>query len=232
MLLKSITILSAVLAVLESLGNVWLIPLAFVGNFLGLSVLAYPISRFVYGNSMGAPIVAKALTVMGFASVFAAVTTPLGSLLQAVGQIELPVILTLSGLLVKVLLNFLLAGIPQVNILAGGISTLISCFLLTVAETVALQKVTGLRFKISHLFLKPAGAALLCGASAKGAYGLFLSHGLHNGPAAVLSVFAGAAVYGLALTAVKGISKEDLALFSGREKIRKKERKYLKNIGG
>ena len=30
----------------------------------------------------------------------------------------------------------------------------------------------------------------------------------------------------------KGISKEDLALFSGREKIRKKERKYLKNIGG
>ena len=41
MLLKSITILSAVLAVLESLGNVWLIPLAFAGNCLGLSVLAF-----------------------------------------------------------------------------------------------------------------------------------------------------------------------------------------------
>ena len=41
MLLKSITILSMILAVLECLGNVWMIPLAFVGNFLGLAVLAF-----------------------------------------------------------------------------------------------------------------------------------------------------------------------------------------------
>ena len=41
MLLKSITILSMILAVLECLGNVWMIPLAFVGNSLGLAVLAF-----------------------------------------------------------------------------------------------------------------------------------------------------------------------------------------------
>ena len=41
MLLKSITVLSAILAVLECLGNFWLIPLAFAGNFLGLMLLAF-----------------------------------------------------------------------------------------------------------------------------------------------------------------------------------------------
>ena len=41
MLLKSITLLSAVLAVLECQGNLWMIPLAFVGNFLGLALLAF-----------------------------------------------------------------------------------------------------------------------------------------------------------------------------------------------
>ena len=41
MLLKSITLLSVILAVLECLGNLWMIPLAFVGNFLGLALLAF-----------------------------------------------------------------------------------------------------------------------------------------------------------------------------------------------
>ena len=41
MLLKSITIVSVILAILECLGNLWMLPLAFAGNFLGLAVLAF-----------------------------------------------------------------------------------------------------------------------------------------------------------------------------------------------
>ena len=41
MLLKTITVISAILAVLECLGNWWMIPLAFVGNFLALALLAF-----------------------------------------------------------------------------------------------------------------------------------------------------------------------------------------------
>ena len=41
MLLKSITIMSLLLAVLESLSNLWLLPLCFIGNFLGLALLAF-----------------------------------------------------------------------------------------------------------------------------------------------------------------------------------------------
>ena len=41
MLLKSITIVSLLLAVLESLSNLWLLPLCFIGNFLGLALLAF-----------------------------------------------------------------------------------------------------------------------------------------------------------------------------------------------
>ncbi len=42
MLLKSITVLSVILAVLECLGgNFWLLPLAFAGNFLGLALLSF-----------------------------------------------------------------------------------------------------------------------------------------------------------------------------------------------
>ena len=42
MLLKLIAILSAVFAVMECLGgNLWLLPLAFIGNYLGLGLLAF-----------------------------------------------------------------------------------------------------------------------------------------------------------------------------------------------
>ena len=47
---------------------------------IGLSVLAGPIARLVYGDRPSTPIIAAALASMGAASIFAAVTTPLGSM--------------------------------------------------------------------------------------------------------------------------------------------------------
>ena len=140
---------------------------------IGLSVLAGPIARLVYGDRPSTPVIAGALGIMGAAAIFAAVTTPLGSMLQAVGHMELPVILVLSGLAVKVVLNYVLAGIPALNILGGGISTLVCYVLVTAAEIAALVRITGIRFDfvstvLSRSWRRPAAERRLLGVAGNG----------------------------------------------------------------
>ncbi|WP_455013319.1 putative polysaccharide biosynthesis protein [Hominenteromicrobium sp.] len=177
---------------------------------IGLSVLAGPIARLVYGDRPSTPIIAAALAAMGAASIFAAVTTPLGSMLQAVGHMELPVILVLSGLVVKVVLNYILAGVPQINILGGGISTLVCYVLVTVAELFALVRITGIRFDFVSTVFKPLLAAGCCGAAA---YGVWRCLARATGGArldALFAVAAGAAVYAAALVLLRAVRPQEL----------------------
>ncbi len=199
---------------------------------IGLSVLAQPIASLIYGVRGSTPIIGQALAVMGVAAVFAAVTTPLGSMLQAVGYVELPVILVLGGLLVKVVLNYVLAGIPEINILGGGISTLVCYVLVTVAELVALVRITGIRFDFMSTVVKPLLAALLCGASAFGAWRALETYIGGSRLSAAPAILVGAVVYTAALLLLRAVQAEDLAMLPGGEKIIKRFQKYLQKAGG
>ena len=178
------------------------------------------------------PIIGQALAVMGVAAVFAAVTTPLGSMLQAVGYVELPVILVLGGLLVKVVLNYVLVGIPEINILGGGISTLVCYVLVTVEELVALVRITGIRFDFMSTVVKPLLAALLCGASAFGAWRALETYIGGSRLSAAPAILVGAVVYTAALLLLRAVQAEDLAMLPGGEKIIKRFQKYLQKAGG
>ena len=183
---------------------------------IGLSVLAGPIARLVYGDRPSTPVIAGALGIMGAAAIFAAVTTPLGSMLQAVGHMELPVILVLSGLAVKVVLNYVLAGIPALNILGGGISTLVCDVLVTAAEIVALVRITGIRFDFVSTVFKPLLAAACCGTAAfwawRGTAALTGGSRLDAAPA----VFAGALAYAAALLLLRVVRPGELRRLRGR----------------
>lgn len=199
---------------------------------IGLSVLAQPIAALIYGDRISTPIIGKTLAIMGIAAIFAAVTTPLGSMLQAVGHMELPVILVLAGLLVKVVLNYLLAGIPQINILGGGISTLVCYVLVTAAELIALIRITGIRLDLFTAVFKPAGAAVLCGLAAWYAQRAGLGFGWSVRLSAVAAIMIAVLVYVVFLLLFGAVQKEDLALLPGGEKIIKTHEKYLKKTGG
>ena len=199
---------------------------------IGLSVLAEPIARLVYGARSSTPIIGQALAVMGVAAVYAAVTTPLGSMLQAVGRVELPVILVLGGRLVKVVLNYVLAGIPEINILGGGISTLVCYVLVTAAELLALVRITGIRMDFMSTVIKPLLAALLCGASAYGVWYALEHYGAASRLSAVPAIAAGAVVYAALLFLLRAVQAADLAMLPGGEKITKRLQKYLQKAGG
>ena len=188
---------------------------------LGLSVLAKPIACLLYGERISVPIVALALSVMGVASIFAAVTTPLGSLLQAVGQMELPVILTVGGLLVKVVLNYVFVGLPQVNILGGGLSTLISYALVTAAQWIALKRITGVRTDTVKIVVKPTFAAILCCSAAVSVERLQAYFGVGGRFSAVISILFAVLIYLAAMLLLGAVEKTDINRIFLKEKMQK-----------
>ena len=188
---------------------------------LGLSVLAKPIVRLLYGDRTSAPIVAMALSVMGVAAIFAAITTPLGSLLQAVGQIELPVIITMLGLLIKVVLNYILVGLPRVNILGGGLSTLVSYILVTMAQWIALKRLTGIKINTVNIVVKPVMAAILCCSMAIFAERLQAYCGVSGRFSVVLSIIFAMIIYAVSMVLFGAVEKADINRIFLKEKMQK-----------
>lgn len=187
----------------------------------GLFALAEPIARFLYGDRPGTPIVAAALCVMGAGAALAAVSMPLSGMLQAVGRADLPVILMLIGLLMKVGLNFVLAGVPEINVLAGAWSTVACYAFVAAAEFCALRRVTKVRVQAA-VFLKPLLAALVCAITAHKSMPVIQSFTGGTRLDVLPAVAVGAVFYVLALLLTGMFRKKQINVLLNAEKSRKR----------
>lgn len=188
---------------------------------LGLTALAGPVTRLLYGEGGATPIVAGVLLTLGPASLFAALSTPVSSMLQAAGRADLPVKFLAAAMAVKVGVNWLLCGVPSVNIQGAGVGTLLCYLFLVAAQLWSLRRVTGVKLSVGRLFLKPLGCAALCGVTAwmveKGLERLAVGN-LISTCAAVAS---GALAYLWGLLATRSLAKKDLLMLPKGQKIAK-----------
>lgn len=90
---------------------------------LGLVALAPGILSMLYSTS-STEVAAPLLRVLGVAACFAGMTTPMTNLLQAIGKPSAPVKNIAVGALIKIIVNYILVGIPEINIMGAPIGTL------------------------------------------------------------------------------------------------------------
>ena len=188
---------------------------------LGLTALAGPIAELLYGAGGATPIVAGALLTLGPASLLAALSTPVASMLQAVGRADLPVKLLAAAMAIKIGVNWFLCGIPEVNIQGAGAGTLLCYLFLVVSQLWCLGRTTGVRLRAGRLFYKPLGCAALCGAGAWTLHRGLAALGAPGWLAAGAAVCGGAAVYGVGLLAFRALEKKDLLMLPKGQKIAK-----------
>lgn len=187
---------------------------------LGLTALAQPIAALLYGGA-STPIVAGALLTLGPASLFAALSTPVSSMLQAVGRADLPVKLLAGAMAIKIAVNWGMCGIPELNIQGAGVGTLLCYLFLVAAQLFCLSRVTGVKLSVGRLFVKPLGCAALCGAAAWGASRLMAGTSLGKTALVGVSVAAGAVAYMVGLVATRALAKKDLLMLPNGQKIAK-----------
>lgn len=197
---------------------------------LGISAVAGPIARVLYGEDSSSPIIAGVLALLGIASLAAAMCTPFSSMLQAVGRADLPVKLLLGAMVCKLMINWALCGIPEINIYGAALGTLVCYLFLAAAQFFCLRRESGVKLSAGKLFLRPLLCAALCGLSARACFsGLRPLLPSGTGGEAVclgISIIFGAVIYLLGLLLLGAIQENDVRMLPKGQKIAKTLEKW------
>lgn len=191
---------------------------------LGICALAGPILELLYPGKPAAVIAVPMLRVLGVMVLFGALVTPINSMLQAVGRQKVPVYLMLIGASIKLLMNFTLVGIPEINIKGAPVGS-ISCYIfIVVVSLVILYRRAQIKPNFMTTFIKPLFAAILCALSAWAVNGLLTSL-LPAGSRVISALITVAAiavamvVYAAVILLIKGMTREDILMLPKGEKI-------------
>ncbi len=205
---------------------------------LGIASLATPILTVIYGrgNSNEAiSIIAPILIVNGIFTPLMAISTPTTNMLQAVGRADIPMKTVAAAAVCKILCNFILVGIPKINVYGAVAGTILFYIIIVSVNLFFLLRISKVRINWLGVFLKPLAAALLCAVTAFAAHGIIVkifpadtTASIINSDtiATVIGIGLGGIVYLISILLFKGIVKDDVIVMPKGEKIAKILEKY------
>lgn len=186
---------------------------------VGLMVMAGPIMRLLYPG-YDVSITGPLLAIAGPAAICVCLVLVSNSVLQAYGHVNLPIITTLIGGGVKILSNYHLVAIPEVNI-HGAPMGLLLCYAVTlILNLVFLRRAASGIGGYVTMFGKPLLASAVMGAAAWAVYGL-AGQWFGNTISLVVAIGVAVVVYLVLVLALRVVSREDVMLMPKGEKIAK-----------
>ena len=188
---------------------------------IGISVLAKPILSLLYPDrTLGVEIAAPALSLLGIGVIFVALLTPINSMLQAVGRADIPVKLMLIGGAIKIVTNFILVSVPEINVKGAPVGTILCYLFLFISSMIALSNRIDTTPSIKSTFIKPFGCAAVCGIAAAGSYyvlNLIWTSRLNT----LISIIFAVIIYAICLLISKTLTKDDVNMLPKGKKIAK-----------
>ena len=213
---------------------------------VGLFVLGEPIIRLLYPSTSDIALAGWMLSALGIASVAVCFMLVSNSIMQAHKLVTLPMVTTLIGCLLKLIVGYVLTGNPAIGIKGGAISTVVCFGIIAVLDLVIIKLTLPRSLSYFRVFAKPAAATAVMGLSAWAVCGL-LSKALvrigtfqmkneagqpilsgagrvmlswtGNAVAVLAAIGVAAVVYFALILFTRAISKEDLSLMPKGDKI-------------
>lgn len=185
----------------------------------GLSVLAGPILGLIF---MVRPDEAAAATVplniLGVAVFFNCTVLLTNAVLQSLGRVRLPVYTMLCGSVAKIAANWVLVGIPAININGAPIGTCLCYALIMILNLIAIRRHVDPAPRLLRVFAKPLAATAVMAVAAWAVNGL-LSRFTSASIAVLAAIAVAVMVYLVLVLALRAITREDLKLLPKGEKI-------------
>ena len=195
----------------------------------GLMVLAEPILLLLYPSQAdAASSAASILVINAFGVLFLSITQTVTGILQGVGKQMVPVKNLLIGMAFKIVLTWVLVGIPAINVNGAAIGTVVSYIIAVTLNMRAVKKYTGTKIDSGQTFVRPFAAAAVMGAVVFGGYKLFMGLTGHNSIATLLGVGLGVIVYAVMIFVTKAVRKEELAILPKGDKLVKIVGRFVK----
>lgn len=183
--------------------------IAFPSGF-GICVLARQILSFLYSTKTEEVLVSyESLIYLGVGVIMLCLTTPIFSMLQAIGRADLPLKIMLVGVALKFLGNIVLISIPTINVTGAGISTMVSYMVILVLSIISFSRESGTKLSYGKIFYPACYSAFLCAMAAFLAYNIsniFLSDNF----SLFISIAFGGIIYLVGMYLFGGVDKENL----------------------
>jgi stage V sporulation protein B len=188
---------------------------------IGLFVLGQPIMELIYPGEYVA-LGGWLLSMLGLASIMVCLMLVSNAIMQAYGYVNLPMMTTIIGCVLKIVTNYILVGNGAINIKGAPIGSLVCFGSMTLLNLIFIKRVIPTSPNYVRVFVKPLIASVLMGATAWALNGLF-SRISFIGPkfGVLLAISVAGCVYVVLVIAIRAISYEDLMLMPKGEKIAK-----------
>lgn len=187
---------------------------------IGLSVFSRPILYLLFpGKTESVETAAPLLSFLAISVLFVALLNVTNAILQAYGQERKPIYSMLAGSAVKILISYLLIGMPAVNLFGAPMGTFLCHLTVTAINFYFIAKYTGDLHGVGHIFVKPL-AASFCGVG--GALGIYLLL-LHligpSNPVTLAAICAAVVFYLFFVLLFRAVGEDDIRMLPVGDKI-------------
>lgn len=197
----------------------------------GLFVMAEPVIRLLCSTYTEDRIqlAATMLAILGLTVIFNSLVLLLNAIMQAHGDVVTPVVNMLIGGIIKIIVNYILVGQPNLNIVGAPIGTFICYISITALDLIAMKRHISARPVIFKNIIRPGLASAIMGAATFMVYRV-LSNAISSWKLACLLSLAFAVVlYAVLVVFLRCLTYEDCMLLPKGEKIAKILRIRKKN---
>ncbi len=189
---------------------------------VGLLVLAEPIMALLGGyDGDKLTIAALLLALLAPTVLVNSITTMTTAIMQAHNHMVLPVINTLIGGVLKVIVNYILVGNPDIGILGAPIGTFVCFLVIMVLNVICMRRVLDEPPKLLPTLWRSGLAAIIMGVVAFGAYTLLWKYLASYAVCCIGAIGIAVIVYLLLVIFLKAITYEDCLLLPKGDKIAK-----------
>ena len=187
---------------------------------VGMGLLSHQILRLLYASQPEncLELGGQLLAIMSVGVLFLAVVQTTTGMLQGLGKPSYPVKTLLVGIVSKTVLNYVLIGIPQINVLGAAIATVVCYAIAALGNVYMVLKLSKTKLKPVDALVRPALAAGGMGAAVWGFVRL-MGGRLGNTMLTLGAVCLGVLVYAVLAFVLRALSKEDLALIPGGRRV-------------
>lgn len=177
---------------------------------LGLFAIPYPVISLLY-KGYSAYIGSHVLRVMGLSCIVVATSTPICSMLQGVGRISTPLILTATAMIIKIATNYLFVSNVNLNITGAAVGSLVAFTYVCVVGMYILIRRAKVMPNLVNCMLKPLISAALCALTAYFSYRL-INHFVGSTISTLLAVVCAAIVYFFTLVILRTFTETELMM--------------------
>ena len=182
---------------------------------IGMSVLAEPLMRFFYQGSIAEDqlvLGGQLLSISGLTIVLFTVVQATTSVLQGLGKQRIPMYTLVAGVVCKIILNYVLIAIPEINIHGAPIASLVCYSVSMLPNLFFMLRYTNMKMNWTGWVIRPGVATTIMGCAVWAMRELLPVNRL----TLLVVVAVGVVVFAAAALAVKAITKEDLRAFRRR----------------